>query len=284
VGTAVNRHQFLKGMHQSLAPRNYLEIGVSFGRSLTLSRTRTIGIDPDFHINVDLECDLQLIKATSDEFFDRPQPIAWFDEGVIDFGFIDGMHVFEFALRDFINVERLSSPHSVVVLDDMLPRSVAEAARKRETLVWAGDVFKVALVLERYRPDLIVVPVDTEPTGVVVVAGLDPTSTVLHDHYHDIVAEFATDDPQVVPVEILERRHAAKPGKVLAAPIWAELARIRDRRRGGAASGLDRLRELRGTAKYVATPPVSKPWPTPKQRREQQRRERRQQRKAARRS
>jgi len=38
------RHELLKSLHELLDPRSYLEIGVSTGRSLTLSRTRTIGV------------------------------------------------------------------------------------------------------------------------------------------------------------------------------------------------------------------------------------------------
>ena len=51
----------------------------------------------------------------------------------LDLAFIDGMHLFEYALRDFINVERFADWSSVIVFDDMLPRNVDEAARDRHT-------------------------------------------------------------------------------------------------------------------------------------------------------
>lgn len=255
----VNRHEFLKGLHQAVVPRTYLEIGVSKGRSLTLSRTRTIGVDPAFSINVEVACDLHLVRATSDDFFARPDAMAWFPSGVIDLSLIDGLHVFEFAFRDFINAERHSTPTSVAVFDDMLPRSVAEAARDRYTAAWAGDVYKVATVLARYRPDLVVIPVDTQPTGVVVVVGLDPSSTVLTDHYDAILAEYANPDPQSVPAEILNRSEAADPEKVLASPIWAELVAARAVR-GAPPESTASLRELRSTATYVSKPPPDKPW------------------------
>jgi hypothetical protein len=256
----VNRHELLSGLHQTFAPRTYLEIGVNRGHSLGLSRTRTIGIDPDFRIRVDIECDLKLVKATSDDFFARPNPIDWFPAGVIDLAFIDGMHLFEFALRDFINVERLSSPTSVVVIDDMLPRTVDEAARDRHTLAWTGDVFKVATVLERYRPDLVVLPVDTTPTGVVVVIGLDPSNSTLLDHYDEILAEYATNDPQDVPTEILNRSDAADPTLVLASELWTDLRQARAAS-GEGLSGLAALRELRATATYSSDPPEAEAWP-----------------------
>jgi hypothetical protein len=255
----MNRHDFLSAVHASYEPRNYLEIGINDGRGLQRSHTRTIGVDPAFKIVAEVDCDLMLVKATSDDFFARNNPIARFPEGIIDFSFIDGLHIFEYALRDFMNVERLSGPNSVIVLDDMLPRTVAEAARDRHTLEWTGDVFKVALVLERYRPDLVLIPLDTTPTGLLLVLGADPANTVLKDNYDAILAEYVADDPQVVPDEILHRRQAADPEKVASSPIWGELAAARTG--GDASESIQSLRSLRGSASYVSNPPAPRPWP-----------------------
>ena len=255
----MQRHEFLTVVHERYRPRSYLEIGINDGRGLARSRTRTIGVDPAFKITAELSCDLQLVRATSDDFFARPDPLAWFPEGTVDLTFIDGMHLFEFALRDFLNAERLSSPSGVVVFDDVLPRSVSEAARNRHTVAWAGDVYKVALALERYRPDLTVVPLNTAPTGVLLVLGLDPSSTVLADRYEEIVAEFAAEDPQPVPDDVLHRRTAADPRRVAESSVWAELAAARES--GGPWPSLEPLRSLRGTARFVLVPPQEKPWP-----------------------
>ena len=212
----MNRHQFLTQVHATYQPRNYLEVGVNTGKSLTLSRVPTIAIDPAFRIIWEVNCDLSLVKATSDDFFARPDPVGHFKEKAIDFAFIDGLHVFEFALRDFMNVEKNAAPTSVVVFDDMLPRSIDEAARDQHTSLWAGDVFKVALVLARYRPDLICIPMNTQPTGVLLVLGLDPANTVLHDNYDEIVKEYAVEDPQPVPWERSERHRATWPRRLSA--------------------------------------------------------------------
>jgi hypothetical protein len=266
----MNRHEFLTGLHALLTPRAYLEIGVNTGKGLALSRTRTIGVDPAFRIRKELACDLQLVLATSDDFFARPDAMAWFPEGVVDLAFIDGMHLFEFALRDFINTERSCTTASVVVFDDMLPRSDAEAARDRITFAWAGDVYKVALVLERYRPDLVVLPLDTSPTGLVLVAGLDPSSTVLSDHYDDIVAEYATADPQHVADEVLHRTHAADPEKVLASSVWSDLVAARGD--GSKRADVEGLRGLRGTGNFTLVPPKEEPWPPSRSRSEKPKR------------
>jgi hypothetical protein len=256
----LDRHGFLTGLHDALAPRSYLEIGINDGRGLARSRTRTIGVDPDYKIKVELACDLKLVKATSDDFFARPEAIDWFPEGVIDFAFIDGMHLFEFALRDFINTELLCTPGSVVVLDDMLPRSIREAARNRNTVDWAGDVYKVAQVLERFRPDLAVVSIDSQPTGVTLVVGLDPANTTLQDNYDAILAEYLTPDPQDVGDEILHRRNAADPERVIASGVWDALIAARTAP-STPAEVVERLTALRGSASFTLVPPADKPYP-----------------------
>ena len=218
---------FLKGLHKALRPRTYLEIGIRSGSSLALSRARSLGIDPDFNVREPLSCPVTLARTTSDEYFERPEPLAPLGGTPPDLAFIDGMHLFEFALRDFINVERNARWSSVVVFDDMLPRQSVHAARDRQTRIWTGDVFKIVPVLRDYRPDLTLLLADTAPTGLLLVLGLDPTSTVLQDNYDKIVAEHVTPDPQTVPEEFLRRRDALDPAELLRSPVWAALRRGR---------------------------------------------------------
>jgi Methyltransferase domain len=235
------RHDFLTAVHERLRPRTYLEIGVNDGRSLARSHVPSIAIDPAFKVTVEIRADVHLVRATSDDFFARPDPLAHFrGRGLlflgtdpdavpaIDLAFIDGMHLFEFALRDFMNVERFSAPASVIVFDDVLPRSVEEAARDRVSRAWAGDVYKVIAVLRRYRPDLIVVPVDSKPTGLVVVLAPDSASTVLRDAYDEILAANVVGDPQLVPAAILRREGAVDPEALAASGVWSALVQARE--------------------------------------------------------
>jgi len=228
----VQRHDLLAGLHELLQPRSYLEIGVSAGRSMTLSRTRSIGVDPAFLIRRELLCDLHLVRATSDEFFAREHPLAHFDEPVVDLAFIDGMHLAEYALRDLINTERYTRSTSVILIDDMLPRTVDEAdrdrGRPRPRPAWAGDVYKILRTLQTLRPDLVCLPVDTDPTGTVLVLLPDPADTSLLSAYDDMVVDYVTPDPQAVPPEILNRSHAVSPGRLLESTVWEGLRRLRD--------------------------------------------------------
>jgi len=232
---------FLGGIHKKLQPQTYLEIGVRNGDSLALSRTRSIGIDPAFQVKSEIACEVSLFRSTSDDYFARADVLKPFGGERIGYSFIDGMHLFEYALRDFINVEKHSHWTTAIVLDDMLPRSNDEAARDRHTRAWTGDVYKMIPVLERYRPDLVLLRIDTQPTGLLLILGADPTSTVLSDNYEKIIAEYVTPDPQLVPSDILARRGALPPQAMLKAPFWRLLRQERYKGTGRAA-GLPLLR------------------------------------------
>lgn len=226
----MKRHALLRGLHEVLQPRTYFEIGVREGASLVLSRARSIGVDPAYQVVTELHCDVQLVRTTSDEFFARERPFEHFDGTLVDLAFIDGMHLSEFALRDFINTEKFCHPGSVVVLDDMLPRNVAQARRERHHAqrAWAGDVYKVVDTLHEVRPDLVVLEMDTEPTGTLVVLNLDPSNRQLDEAYDAIVPQYVIPDPQPVPDWALRRTRAISGEQLLESPVWSEIRALRD--------------------------------------------------------
>jgi len=206
---------FLSQVHERLQPRNYLEIGIRNGGSLSQARCRSVAIDPAYSITAELNAPVSLFRTTSDEYFSRPDPLAPTGGEPFDLSFIDGLHIFEFALRDFINAERHSSGRGMIIFDDMLPRSVDEAARVRHTGAWTGDVYSMLGVIAKYRPELSVITIGTQPTGLLMITGLDPRNTVLADHYAEIVLEFRHADPQPVPEQLLDRLGVAAPQRVL---------------------------------------------------------------------
>jgi hypothetical protein len=246
LSTATVRYlDFLGEAHERLAPPTYLEIGVRHGGSLSLSRSRSVGIDPAYKLKYDLPLDVALFRETSDAYFERADPLEALDGTPIGFSFIDGLHLAEFALRDFANVERHSAWTTAVVFDDILPRTVDEAARDRITDAWTGDVYKVLDVLEKHRPDLICLRVGTEPTGLGLILGLDPDSTVLTDAYAQLERDIVTPDPQDVPEAVFAHDGVLDPQAVLDAPFWALLRELRD---NGTSrrDGLPRLRRSLG--------------------------------------
>jgi hypothetical protein len=182
--------------------RNYLEVGVLNGSTIANISVPTIGVDPKFVFAFNpagRKRVLHLYQMTSDEFFRDHDPRAIFGAPV-DVAFLDGMHLFEYLLRDFINTERACDPNGVILLDDCLPVNIEMTERQRRPEArqdqeiatwWTGDVWKVVSILREYRPELRIIPVDTTPTGTVMVSNLDPGSTVLKDSYFEIVDRFA---------------------------------------------------------------------------------------------
>jgi hypothetical protein len=155
-------------------------------------------VDPNFRLNTDVLGSKQavlLFSQTSDDFFATNDVHAILG-GAIDLAFLDGLHLFEVLLRDFINTEKYCKRCSVVALHDCIPpdRHVARRDEADRTLGsqsdhpnwWAGDVWKVAAILLQYRPDLDITFVDAMPTGLVFVTNLDPTSPVLESRYFEI--------------------------------------------------------------------------------------------------
>ena len=238
--------EFLDRLHLALAPRTYLEIGIRNGDSLTLSRCPSVGIDPDFEVTHPLPGSTTLVRSTSDRYFDSLGPDGPFGGLPVDLAFIDGMHLLEFAVRDFANIERHSAWSSVAVFDDVLPRDVDMAARERHTQAWTGDVFRILEVLGAERPDLTLLVVDTEPTGLLLVLGLDPGNQRIPTHFDEAVTDRIAPDPQAVPVDVLDRTHAITPEEALALPVWSRLGA--DRGRLDDAAGRQALRAALSTA------------------------------------
>ena len=209
----MTRHEFLQRLHELLKPRIYLEVGVQHGWSLNLAKeaTTAFGIDP--HPLIQATDNQVIFQETSDSFFDRAGHVI----PPIDLAFIDGMHLFEYALRDFINVDKHTHFKSVVVFDDVLPRNQQEAARVQCPGDWTGDVWKVFYALRRTRPDLDLTLVNTQPTGVLVVTGLhrSPNNGISALEYQKVVTAFSAPYMDKVPDEVLNRDLAVEPDVAL---------------------------------------------------------------------
>ena len=103
-------------------PQTYFEIGTQFGDTLRLSNCKTVAVDPNFQISDELrhQPHLLLRQTTSDEYFARHNPVEDLGQRV-DFAFIDGMHEFEYVLRDFINLEKYCSKRAIIAMHDCVP-------------------------------------------------------------------------------------------------------------------------------------------------------------------
>ena len=184
----------LRAIHARLHPRSYLEIGVAAGATLALAATAevAIGVDP---VEAPLEHALppgaRVVRETSDHFFGSRSARELFGDEGVDLVFIDGLHLFEFALRDFFNAEAWCTKTSTIVLHDCVPIARATAERERRTRFWVGDTWKAAWALARHRPDLRIRTILTPPSGLVVVRRLDPSARPSPEAVARIIDELA---------------------------------------------------------------------------------------------
>lgn len=200
----IDKHRLLAEIHKHLQPEFYFEIGVQTGKSLALAKCEAMGIDPMPILSFELPTAAKVITSSSDNFFKKQSDLLL--KKSVDLCFIDGMHLFEYALRDFINVEKYSQPHSLIVIDDIFPGHPDQAKRERRTRAWTGDVWKLKEALEKYRPDLFILAIDAYPTGLLLISALDANNTTLTDTYQSILGSYTDEMP--VPERINNREGA----------------------------------------------------------------------------
>jgi hypothetical protein len=193
---------FLEALHTHLATRNYLEVGTATGSSLAVAGCDAIAVDPRFEIKAGATGYRRrtfFFQMTSDDFFATENAVALLGRPV-DMAFLDGLHRFEYLLRDFIGAEAACHSRSLILLHDCVPSNTRMALRQRQlgdssegdtADWWTGDVWKLLPILREYRPDLRLHVLDCPPTGLVAITRLDPASSVLGDCYYEIVGQHA---------------------------------------------------------------------------------------------
>ncbi len=198
--SGVMYRDFLAALSRKRQSRNYLEVGVHFGDALAgIACDTAVGVDPDYRLQEDVTGNKRrtlLHRCTSDRFFAETDVRALVGGG-IDLAFLDGLHQFEFLLRDVYNTEAVSDRNGLIALHDCMPLNVEMTTRDPAAArtdpfhaMWTGDVWKLVPILKAYRPDLDVVLVDCPPTGLVCITGLDPDSRVLSERYREIVQAY----------------------------------------------------------------------------------------------
>ena len=191
---------FISELSRKRETRNYLEIGVLYGHMLCRVGCDTaVGVDPSYMLQEDVTRDKRrtlLHRMSSDRFFAETDVRALLGGG-FDLAFLDGLHQFEYLLRDFYNTEAVSEPNGLIILHDCMPLNGAMTVRDPGVertdefkMMWTGDVWKLIPILRQYRPDLTLLLVDCPPTGLVCITGLDPSSRVLRQSYSEIVRTY----------------------------------------------------------------------------------------------
>ena len=55
---------------------------------------------------------------------------------------------------------------------------------------WSGDIWRLTVLLKKYRPDLAVHTIGAPPTGLGLVRNLDPQSLLLVENHDQLCQEF----------------------------------------------------------------------------------------------
>ena len=150
--------------------KNYLEIGVSNGHILFRVKSNfKIAVDPAFFFDNARKIGKTFLnpynlfnryfRKTSDDFFEQDAPRV-FAKRKVELALIDGMHVYEFALRDVENTLRYLDEGGVIIMHDCNPQDSKSACSFDEWKArdfkgaWNVDVWKTILHLRSLRSDL----------------------------------------------------------------------------------------------------------------------------------
>jgi hypothetical protein len=148
-----------------------------------------------------------MVTATSDEFFaDMANHVLPHPPDLI---LLDGMPLLEYLLRDLIHAESLAHSRTLIMVPGVLPPDPAQATRRRTGPDWTGDIWKLPEILQTHRPDLCQLLLDVTPSGLLLITGLDPASTILRDKTQEILSAFQS--VEVIPEAVVSRRGAVVP-------------------------------------------------------------------------
>ncbi|MBO6625123.1 MAG: hypothetical protein JJ938_09605 [Roseicyclus sp.] len=189
---------YLRVLSEIEARRNverYLEIGSRSGDSVSRVTCSFMAVDPEFAIRADVfnkSEAMMFFQQTSDDFFASGVlgRLGW----VPDLTFVDGMHLFEYALRDFMNAEKAMGRDGMICLHDICPfdyeMTTRDLSRFDQLTAWTGDVWKVVMALLDLRPDLTVDIVAARRTGLACISNLDPENRVLEREYDALLKRY----------------------------------------------------------------------------------------------
>lgn len=166
----MDRQEVIQTLMKEKKLNNYLEIGVFNGHIFFRIRsTFKIAVDPEFRFDAARKIGKTIINPynlynhyyskTSDAFFAEDAPSLLKDKK-LEISLIDGMHEYEYALRDVENTLQYLSGNGVIVMHDCNPQtpkaasSFAQWKERNFSDTWNGDVWKVILHMRSVRNDI----------------------------------------------------------------------------------------------------------------------------------
>lgn len=185
----MNRIMLIQNLMKQKGLKNYLEIGVFNGHAFfKIKSTFKIAIDPQFRFDFMRKIGKIFINPynifnkyyskTSDQFFEQDAPQVFANEN-INIALIDGMHEYQYALRDIENTLKYLSGDGVIVVHDCLPqtkeasKSFADWQSGPKLEEWNGDVWKAIVHLRSTRNDINVFVLDCDQ-GLGIITKREP--------------------------------------------------------------------------------------------------------------
>jgi hypothetical protein len=173
----MNRQQVIQQLMHEKGLKNYLEIGVFNGHIFFRVKSNfKLAVDPDFRFRTGRKILKTILnpynlfnryfRKTSDDFF-RDDAASVLKGRQLDLALVDGMHEFDYALRDVENTLSYLQKNGVIVMHDCNPQtpeaacSFAEWKARDFSGQWNGDVWKAILQL-RTRGDINVFVLDCD--------------------------------------------------------------------------------------------------------------------------
>ena len=130
---------------------HYLEIGVRKG-------TTIVRVDADYKVGVDPVLQLEKIAPKLKKKLKKSKNITFYEEESdtffrhndlkFDVILIDGLHVYEQALRDIVNALNCLNDKGFVVVHDCNPQSEKAQSRTEIKGLWNGDVWKAIYAIK----------------------------------------------------------------------------------------------------------------------------------------
>lgn len=181
----MSRLSVIKALIRHKKLKNYLEIGVFNGKVLfrvpSFSKT---AVDPEFRFDGLRKLGKSIIsphnvfnryfEVTSDDFF-ASHAARLYASKKIQLALVDGMHHYEFALRDVENILNFATEDTVIIMHDCNPANKQAASSFDEwkasnfAYQWNGDVWKAIVHLRSLRKDVTSFVLDTDHgLGIVV--------------------------------------------------------------------------------------------------------------------
>jgi hypothetical protein len=160
-------------IHARVPISTYLEIGVKKGKTFhQVPFQYKDAVDPKFGFTPEDSAHTKYFQEGSDQYFERHA-----GDRTFDLIFIDGLHHWEQALRDFENALSHVHERSLIVVDDVYPCDEFSVMRDQEAAIaarlkaapnskyakaWHGDVFKTAFAIHDHFPQVDYLTIDQD--------------------------------------------------------------------------------------------------------------------------